>query len=232
MKLVLLPGMDGTGDLFSPLLRVLSEFDCEVIALPQTGDQGYSSITKQVREKLPEEDFVLVAESFSGPIGAALAKEGCANLKGIIFVATFLSAPSKLLLAFAKFLPLKLLSRLPLSTFFHKALFLGSGASNELVNLFQSTIGSLPSSLIRARLGAMYSLSHDPEAIDLPVAYIQATSDKLVPPTKAVEFSCSFNNIIFKTVEGPHFLLQANPTECAAVISELAPLLARQTAGQ
>ena len=231
MKLVLLPGMDGTGGLFSPLLRALSEFDCEVISLPQTGDQDYSSITKQVRDKLPEEDFVLVAESFSGPIGAALAKEGRANLKGIIFVATFLSAPSKLLLAFTKFLPLKLLSRLPFSAFFHKALFLGSGASNELIDLFQSTVGSLPSSLIRARLSAMYSLSYDPEVIDLPVAYIQAASDKLVPPKKAVEFSCSFTNIIFETVEGPHFLLQAKPTECAVVISELVPLLTRRTTG-
>jgi len=224
--------MDGTGDLFTPLLRTLSEFDCEVIALPQTGDQDYSSITKKVREKLPEEDFVIVAESFSGPIGAALAKEGGENLKGIIFVATFLSAPSKLLLAFAKFLPLKLLSRLPLSAFFHKALFLGSGASNELIDLFQSTVDSLPSSLIRARLSTMYSLSYDPEVIDLPVVYIQAASDKLVPPTKAVEFSCSFNNIIIKTVEGPHFILQAKPTECAIVISELVPLLTRQATAQ
>ena len=224
--------MDGTGNLFSPLLRVLSDFDYEVIALPIIGDQDYCSITKKVREKLPEEDFILIAESFSGPVGAAFAKEKVANLKGIIFVATFLSAPSKLLLAFAKFLPLKILSALPFSKFFHRTLFLGSDASNELIDLFQSTIKSLPTTLIRARLSAMYSLSHSPDVHELPVAYIQATSDKLVPSEKTVEFSNSFNNIIIKTVEGPHFILQAKPTECAVIISKLVPLLTRQATGQ
>ena len=157
--------MDGTGNLFFPLIRELSEFDCLVIPLPNEGSQTYRSITNIVREKLPEEDFILVAESFSGPIGATLAKEGGANLKGVIFIATFLSSPNKLLLSIAKFLPLKLLSKLPLSRFFHRALFLGSNASNELVDLFQSTVNSLPSVLIKSRLSAMNSLSYCSEGI-------------------------------------------------------------------
>lgn len=224
--------MDGTGNLFSPLLRALSNFDCEVIALPDTGSQDYASITRVVKERLPKEDFILVAESFSGPIGTALAKEGIDNLKGIIFVATFLSAPSGLLLAAAQLLPLKFLSNLPFAKHFHKALFLGSGASNELTHLFISTVRSPPSVLIKARLSSMQSLSFSPEEIKLPVGYIQAASDKLVSPDKAVEFCNSFNNIAIKTIEGPHFILQAKPTECAVVISELVPLLTRQATGQ
>jgi pimeloyl-ACP methyl ester carboxylesterase len=225
LKLVLLPGMDGTGDLFSPLIRELSELDCLVIPLPNEGSQTYRSITNIVREKLPEEDFILVAESFSGPIGATLAKEGGANLKGVIFIATFLSSPNKLLLSIAKFLPLKLLSKLPFSRFFHRALFLGSSASNELVDLVQSTVNSLPSVLIKSRLSAMNSLSYCSEGIEFPVAYIHAASDRLVPSGKAHEFRAIFNKIIIQTIEGPHFILQAKPAECAVVISELAPIL-------
>jgi len=221
LKLVLLPGMDGTGNLFSPLLRELSEFNCEVITLPISGPQDYLTITEFVKGKLPREDFILVAESFSGPIGVALAREGAENMKGIIFVATFLSPPHKILLGFARRLPIKLLSSLPLASIFHKMLFLGFSASQELVVLFQYTVLSLPSSLIKARLSSMQSLVTTSDDIDLPVGYIQATSDRLVCSNKINDFRDTFKKIIIKPINGPHFILQANPVECAAEISEL-----------
>lgn len=227
MKLVLLPGMDGTGKLFSPLIRALSEFDCKVIRLPETGSQDYSSITASVRGKLPEDDFVLVVESFSGPIGSALAREGIENMKGIIFVATFLSAPRKVLLSIAHLLPLKFLSTMPFSTYFHKILFLGSEASSDLVNLFKTTVNTLPTSLIKARLSTMFSLQAGSDKCGLPAGYIQAVSDNLVLSDKVDEFKYSFKNMVVKTVDGPHFILQAKPAECAVVISELFHLLTR-----
>ncbi|WP_339670449.1 alpha/beta hydrolase [Dasania marina] len=229
---MLLPGMDGTGNLFDPLLDALSGFDCEVIALPESGSQDYLSITKYVKEKLPKSDFILVAESFSGPVASRLAKEDIKNMRGIIFVATFLSAPSRLLIPIAKALPLKLLSSLPFAELFHKYLFLGPSASNDLVQLFQSTVRSLTSNLIKARLSSMQSLVCSLEPIELPVAYIQAASDKLVSAHKAIEFSRHFKNIIIKTIDGPHFILQAQPVQCAVVINELVPLLTKIGTGK
>lgn len=217
--------MDGTGKLFSPLLQALSEFDCKVISLPESGSQDYASLTMFVKEKLPDGDFILVAESFSGPIGARLAKEGVKNMKGIIFVATFLSVPSKFLIAMARALPLNLLSSLPLAKLFYKALFLGSGASNELMRTFQLTVQSLPPELIKARLSSMYSLEFKPGSFEFPAGYIQALSDRLVPSEKAIEFSGCFKNLIIRTIDGPHFILQAKPVQCAVAITELAYLL-------
>lgn len=225
MKLVLLPGMDGTGNLFSPLLYALSGFDCTVIPLPNTGPQDYVSISRPVIDKLPKEDFILIAESFSGPLATALAKEGIDNLKGIIFVATFLSTPRKYLLSIAKKLPLKLLANLPLTEPLHKRFFLGIDASCGLIDLFRTTLRSLPSEIIKERLKSLHSLAYKPEKIHLPAAYIQATSDKLVPPDKAIEFERCFENLIIKSIEGPHFILQAKPAASAEAISELVPLL-------
>jgi len=224
--------MDGTGNLFSPLLQALSEFDLEVISLPESGSQDYASLTMYVKEKLPDCDFILVAESFSGPIGARLAKEGIKNMKGIIFIATFLSAPNKFLIAMARVLPLKLLTSLPLAKLFYKALFLGSGASNELTRMFQYTIQSLSPELIKARLNSMHSLEFELGSIEYPAGYIQAASDRLVPPEKAIEFSRCFKNLIVRTIDGPHFILQAKPVQCAVVITELADLFTRQDSGR
>lgn len=222
MKLVFLPGMDGTGDLFSPLIQLLPNFDCQIIPLPEVGAQDYSSLTTYVRGCLPEEDFILVAESFSGQIGVVLAMEGIKHMKGIIFVATFLSSPRKLLLFLSKWLPISFLSSLPLSGYFHKVFFLGSSASSKLVGLFQSTVKRLPQNLIKARLNTMLTLKACSEVSDLPVGYIQAASDRLVPSNKVNEFNFCFRNLVIKTIDGPHFILQAKPEESAVVISELA----------
>jgi pimeloyl-ACP methyl ester carboxylesterase len=229
MKLVLLPGLDGTGDLFAALLIELSEFECRVITLPATGAQDYPSIVEQVKEKLPKDDFVLVAESFSGPIGAVLASKGLPQMKGVIFVASFLSPPKKLLVGFARYLPLKMLSKMPLAGYFHKLLFLGPDASHQLVDLFQQTILSLSPQIIKARLKSIQSLSVSSENLDLPAAYIQALSDRLVPAGKIVEFKSRFENLTVQPIEGPHFILQSKPAECAVAISELVQLLLSQT---
>jgi hypothetical protein len=61
LKLVLLPGMDGTGELFAPLLKHLSKFDVEIIAYPQVGGQDYQTLIDFVSGKLPNEKYILSA---------------------------------------------------------------------------------------------------------------------------------------------------------------------------
>ena len=228
MKLVLLPGLDGTGNLFSAVLAELSEFECEVISLPAEGAQDYPSIVRYVKKKLPTDDFVLIAESFSGPIGMALAKEGFDNMIGVIFVASFLSPPNRLLVGVARYLPLKSLSKAPFAAYFHKLLFLGANASKQLVELFQQTIISLPPQLIKDRLKSIQMLSVDSEKLDLPAAYIQASSDRLVPLAKVEDFKSRFKNLTIRSIEGPHFVLQSKPAEAAVVIAELVRLFSNQ----
>ncbi len=109
MKLVLLPGMDGTGMLFDRLIALLP-LDCQIIVLPKGADQSYTYLTEYCIGRLPREDFVLLAESFSGPIAARIASDRRPNLKAVIFVATFLQPPSPPLLKLARLIsPLTLL---------------------------------------------------------------------------------------------------------------------------
>ncbi|HPG62497.1 MAG TPA: alpha/beta hydrolase, partial [Casimicrobium sp.] len=74
MKLILLPGMDGTGRLFERLLAVQpSEISPLVISYESAPAQDYDSLCTFVSELLPSllqarEPFVLLGESFSGPI--------------------------------------------------------------------------------------------------------------------------------------------------------------------
>lgn len=69
MKVVLIPGMDGTAILFDPLIEQ-APAGVEIIRLPliQSSDAGYQEQARDVISRIGEEPIVLVAESYSGMI--------------------------------------------------------------------------------------------------------------------------------------------------------------------
>ncbi|MEE9328601.1 MAG: alpha/beta hydrolase [Parvularculaceae bacterium] len=206
--------------MFSPLLPELSDDKVQLISLPDTGEQDYATLSTYVAKRLPKVDHILIAQSFSGPIAAMIAAKDSPNLKAIVFVATFLSPPQKTLLKFSKLLPITWMARFPFASQIHRFMFLGKRAPDDLVRLFQNTIASLDPGLLRKRIVAIESLKILPKKVDIPVLYLQASADKLVPTSKVEEFKETFEKLEVLKIMGPHFLLQANPQGCAKEISK------------
>ncbi len=72
--LVLLPGLDGTGRLFTPLRRLLEpNFRTVVISYPADCPHDYDGLSTKVVRELPKTPHVIVAESFSGPVALKVA---------------------------------------------------------------------------------------------------------------------------------------------------------------
>lgn len=228
MKLILLPGMDGTGELFEDFLSDLGKIEHLIISLPPSGNQDYDSLLAHVKTRLPNQDFLLLAESFSGPIAAKLAFETIDNLKGVIFVGSFLSAPNKFVLSLASFLPIKALSKFPFSKFALRKLMLGSDASASLLIKFQNTVASVPSKILKARFRAMKNLVLPSSTSKIPVFYLSGSEDRLVHLSKISEFRQCFPALEHRQIEGPHFLLQASPSACSGVVREILSLLTSQ----
>ncbi len=218
IKIVLLPGLDGTGELFYPLLQRLSVFDVKIIKLPLTGNQDYETLSNHLKLLLPTKDFILVAESFSGPIAAILANKNISALKGIVFVATFLSTPAKHLLALSQYVPVKALLNLPLSDFFTKHLLFESTVTKEMLEKFNRVVKTLPATIFKQRLKVLLNLKFNYETCDIPSVYLQPENDRLVDKDKYEEFERYFSNISRQSIAGPHFLLQTQPDKCAEEI--------------
>ena len=108
MKLVLLPGMDGTGDLFDPLLSALpEEIEPTVVSYPGSESLGYEELVGIAREAIPaDEPYAILGESFSGPIAVSLAADAGTNLVALFLCCTFIRNPSKALAAMRPILPL------------------------------------------------------------------------------------------------------------------------------
>jgi pimeloyl-ACP methyl ester carboxylesterase len=108
-KIVILPGLDGTGRLLTDFAaRLNRRHPVEVIVYPTREPLGYDALLDYVKEHLPSENFVLIGESFSGPLAIRIASENLPFLKAVVLGASFarLDLPFKRLLAtLAAYLP-------------------------------------------------------------------------------------------------------------------------------
>lgn len=214
--LVLLPGMDGTGELFSPLLDLLpAGVSVTVVRYPDRRS-NYAGHEAVARAELPKDaPFVLLGESFSGPVAVAIAAAPPPNLAGVILCASFLTCPHPLL---------KLLG--PLAACASPKLVPDSIAQRSLLGRFATpalraaharALSHVSSPTLTARLHAMSNvdLRAALASVRLPSLYLRATEDRIVAARFADEFAAHAHAGTVIGVEGPHFLLQANPRASA-----------------
>lgn len=220
MKIVLLPGLDGTGALFAPLIESLPKsIDTIVISYPSKVKMDYDELVDFVINKLPKtEKFILIGESFSGPIAYQIALQKPENLKSVIFVATFLENPRPLLLNLIKFLPLSLLISLPIPEFIIRLFIFKKNSSTELIKLFRKSLNQVAKSILSFRLREITRLHKQLSPCNIQAIYIQASNDMLVPSKSIEIFNGFMNNLNVYKVNGSHFILQTNPSACMKII--------------
>src|SRR5208283_269029 len=139
-----LPGFDGTGMLFDPLLRSLPPgIEAVVVAYPVERAFSADELVAHVLAHLPEvEPYVLIAESFSGPIALKAAVLHPCGPSAIILCASFVQCPVPYILASmlrlcGSALSVRLLPRWLVRW------YLLAGAEDEVLNLFYAAIGAV-----------------------------------------------------------------------------------------
>jgi pimeloyl-ACP methyl ester carboxylesterase len=221
MELVLLPGMDGTGELFAPLLaRLPLDMPARVISYPDR-PQTYAEHEAWARHELPRsEPFVLLGESFSGPIAVKIAASMPSNLRGLVLCASFLTCPHRALSLLRSFTRLASPKLVP--AFIAQRSLLGGFATPDLRAAQTRALEHVSSRTLTARLRAMADVDVRAEAgsIGIPTVYLQASADRLVGPRFAEEYVAHLRQPRLLRIEGPHLLLQANPDHCAKAIAE------------
>lgn len=222
MKLIMLPGMDGTGNLFNPLLAELDRLiNTSVIVYPQEIGQSYESLTNWVLSEINnDEEFILLGESFSGAIAFDIAARKLPNLVGCIFVAAFLENPKPSLSWLAGVLPLDLLFRFKLHDFIVRKFLLGTNANTSLISEFWKSVKSVDPQVLQDRLSSIMALTNKNKSIETPCVYLGGTNDFLVPDKNIKAFNKRCINFSERLIPAPHFLLQAEPEVCARIIEE------------
>lgn len=218
-RLVLVPGLDGTGLLFAPFLREWPG-PSTVLSLPADPELGYEGLLAHLRPMLPQgEPFLLLGESFSGPLVLRIAEAPPAGLLGLVLCVTFARNPLGRLGGLARMLARPHLLPLLPRSFLRRQMLDGEG-SPDLLALLESVLGLTSTAVIAARVRALTQVDATPSlrACRLPLLVLSARSDHVVrhhctqhllkyaPTAEWVEFP------------GPHLLLQTRPEAAAKSI--------------
>jgi pimeloyl-ACP methyl ester carboxylesterase len=223
MKLVLLPGLDGTGRLFQPLLPALPLWlQPLVISYPTDNFLGYSALCDYVRARLPaDEPFALLGESFSGPVAVQIAAEPPPNLSALILSATFVTNPTIVPPLLGRVLFNSLLFRIQPPSFIIRRFMAGPESPLELVQLVQSVLRTVRPEVMAKRVRATLGVDDraDLKRCPVPILYLKAEDDKIVRTGCLVEMREVRSDMKVMAFNGPHMLLQREPELTAKHIS-------------
>ena len=223
-KLILLPGMDGTGELFADFIKALSVgFEAEVMRYPAGRFLSYDQLMSLTLSALSaSEPFVLVAESFSTPLAAQLAATKPPHLKGVVLCAGFVTSPLRGWLRYLCLFLAPALFSVKLPEPAARYWLTGSSASPALLASVRAAISSVRPTVLSARLRAVLTCDASAalEKIAVPILYLQAKKDRLVKESSFNEICRIKPKTVAAVIPGPHLLFQLEPQRAAEVVME------------
>jgi len=217
---VLLPGLDGTGDLFFPIRPYLDkQFDVHIIKY--SSESTLAQCVDSAEEQIPADVPVsLIAESFSGPVALALLARNMFNYRASVLSATFVKTPLPWLTKIAKHLPNSLISNSIINRKVMDFFASDDKTSNKVKSMSYKLLDIVSPADFKARINIINKtdVSNQLDVIDIPLLYIQAINDRVVPARIGLEMRDANKNITLTHVDGPHMILQSRPQVCADII--------------
>lgn len=226
---ILLPGIDGSGRLFAPLLAAGPRgIAPTIVSFPSGAPLGYDALVERVRAALPRGRFLLVAESFSGPIAIRLAAERPRGLAGLVLAATFLHRPLHPLLHPIRGLVGARLFGLPMPAAVVRHFLAGPDAPDALVREVQSAVGAATPEVmaLRAMEALRVDVRADLERVEAPLLVLSPARDRLIRAEVGDEILALRPDADVVRLGAPHMILQRAPHSCLAHVEELASRLA------
>jgi pimeloyl-[acyl-carrier protein] methyl ester esterase len=224
IDLVLLPGLDGTGEMFAPFVEALgARARATVVRYPIDEALGYQALRERVDAALPRgRPFVLVGESFSGPLALFAAANRPAELALVVLVATFVQCPVRWAgpwasaavgpWAFRRLVPAPLMRRA----------LLAHDSRPELLQAVIAATKQVHPHVMASRIRAVLEVDARAalRACATKIVYLRATRDRLIGAHASRRIQELRPDVEVVDVDAPHLVLQHAPAECARLVLE------------
>ena len=216
------------GDFVTSLQKT---YEVRVATYPTDTTPTYSELAKLVLQLAPtEEPYAIIAESFSGPIATLIAHANPSNLRAVVFVASFVRNPTALPKFFRHLANIPpMLS--PTLVRLARPFTFGRWGTHKLDASLAKATEIFPSDVLASRIHQVMKVNELEKfgSLEIPMLYIRPTHDRLVG--RKVMTTMKATNAILEVVEmeGPHFILQVKPNECANTVTAFLKDLATKT---
>jgi pimeloyl-[acyl-carrier protein] methyl ester esterase len=209
--------MDGTGELLAELVDELtSTRPVQVMSYSQSEPLRYNDLIRSVAEHAPKEQFVILGESFSGPIAIDIAATD-PRVAGLILASSFawhplpsICAPFGRMLVSAR-MPGKLV----------EAALLGSMGTPKLRAQLRRQLKELPQEIIRTRVTEVLRVNKSEELrqVTCPILCLQGRLDRLVGSRGLRQITSVQPRCQVVSFDAPHMLLETHPDAAAKAIN-------------
>ena len=224
MKCIVLPGLDGTGELFPEFTAALAnELDVTVVSYPRDRQLSDAELATLIRQACSvSEPFALVAESYSTPLAIQYAASQPLNLKALILCVGFATCPVGGWRRVLGWVSSAFLFRLPYPDFAARYWAAGAEAPASFLSRLRSVLSSVQPAVLTARLRALLSCDvlAEVQRIRVSVLYVRAEDDRVVDPSRAEEIRRANPGVDVVSIPGPHLLLETAPQKTAEVVLE------------
>ena len=222
--LVFMPGMDGTGLSFEPVLPFLpKETKITIVRYPADKLLSFDETVECAAAQIPAGDPpIVIAESFSGPVAIKMIGSRRVKAKALILCATFAKSPRPLVWRVMRFLRLPLLIKPEMPKRFFKVVIGNDKLIDELLPLWKKVHARVPARVMQHRLKIINDIDVTAwlAQIKIPCCYLQALNDRLVPASCAEKIKKIAPFVEIKKILAPHFILQAEPRACLNAIED------------
>lgn len=223
-RLILLPGLDGTGKLFSDFMAALpNNVVASFVSYPLDRFETYDQLLHFVRASLPRrERFVLLAESFSSPLAVSIAATSPANLAGLVICAGFVRSPLSRLTTILKFINRPVLFKFRPPRWVLEYFLVGGSPSSELIGSLENVLRAVNPEVVSHRVRAVLECDVRSELArtKIPIMYIRAANDRLVGVNAFNDFIGCRRDTQAESVIGPHLVLQREPRQTAELVAQ------------
>jgi pimeloyl-[acyl-carrier protein] methyl ester esterase len=210
--------MDGTSLFFGPLLDALPvNLSTHPVAYPPDKNLTYEELAAFVVKSLPDGPVVILAESFSGPVGVLVAQTCAEQVKALILAASFVRTPIPRVAGLLLAVPFAL----SISKYFAPLVLLGRRRDRQLSSELQTVLAAIPSSLLRFRSRLVLNADYSARFQDLgcPTLILTGSNDILVGRRSAKALRELRPDADSFELPAAHMLLQTRASECATSIT-------------
>jgi pimeloyl-ACP methyl ester carboxylesterase len=231
--LVLMPGLDGSGALFVAVEQLMAgswryQRIRYPVELPADIDAYVAYVERQITG---ERRVVLLAESFSGPIAIRLAARLAERVEALVLCASFATQPH-VLVRWTSHAPQAFLSSLARQRWALRWFCVGRHAPDSLLDAVQTELAQLSGHTIKRRLRMLAApdAANALAGLRIPVLLLQPRQDRLLDPWAPKRLEQLARGAHIERLDGPHFLLQADPQACWRKLADWLTLISTPSA--
>jgi pimeloyl-ACP methyl ester carboxylesterase len=221
IRLLLLPGLHGTEELFRPFLdSAPPEFDLRVMSFPTDQILSYEALADRVQEHLKDTTpTVLLGESFSGPLALMAAERQPNGVVGVILVASFVLPPAP---SWLRFLPWRLIFKISAPLYVLRALLANSKDAGVILRRTSGVMKNISPAVLAARIHSVLTVNATAalRSCGVPILYLIGSHDKIVRPWNLKKIRALRPDVVVGGIEAPHFILQYAPLQAWQSISK------------